>query len=302
MNFKRIIRSGFINFWRSGIVSLSSVVILTTTLFTIGGLFLGQAMLKSSLTALENKVDISVSFEKDATETEVLALKKQLEFLPTVKTVAYSSREEELADFRERNKDNAVVTQSLDEVGNPLGARLVIQALDPNHYDSIVDFLEGDDALSPDGRDLIYGINYKKVNIDNLLVFMASVRRLGLAVFLVLVFISVIAVFSTIALAIHVSREEIAIMRLVGADNAYVRGPFIIEGVIAGLLASFFSIGLLYPAVLWVRGATIIFADRFDLVSYYLSHFAILFLIILGAGMGLSVVASFLAVRKYLKV
>ncbi|MBI2097552.1 MAG: FtsX-like permease family protein [Candidatus Vogelbacteria bacterium] len=303
VNTKRIIKSGFINFWRSGVVALSSVVVLTVALFVIGGLYLGQALLNSSLETLKEKVDISVSFYPDVAESEVLTFKKQIESLSGVKEVSYSSREAEIIDFRERNADNSIIIQSLEEIPNPLGARLNIKAIDPSHYENIASFLKADNALSATEEDkFIYDINYRKLDIDLFIAFTAAVRRIGSAIALVLILIAVLAVFSTVSLAIHVSREEIAVMRLVGADNRYIRGPFIIEGAIAGLLASLLAVMFLYPATIWVRQATAAFPDRFDLVSYYLNHFSTLFFLILGFGLILSVIASSWAVRKYLKV
>ena len=108
-NWKRIIRSGFINFWRSGVVSLSSVIILTVTLFTIGGLILAQAFLTASLDEIKAKVDISVSFQPDATEEEILAFKRELTALPEVRSVVYRSREEEYDDFKQRNQKRQIV-------------------------------------------------------------------------------------------------------------------------------------------------------------------------------------------------
>lgn len=302
VNAKRIIKSGFINFWRSGVVSFSSVVVLTMTLFVIGGLYLGQAFLAASLETIKEKVDISISFQPYATEAEVFAFKKQLELLPTVKEVIYSSREEELTDFRKRNQNNALIMQSLEEVPNPLGARLNIKAIDPSHYENIVNSLKDDSALSADGRTLIYDINYRKVDVDRFIAFISASRRIGSAAALILFIISVLTVFSTVSLAIHVSREEIAVMRLVGADNRYIRGPFIVEGLVAGVLASLLAVILLYPAAIWVRQVTAVFPERLDLVSYYLNHFSTLFFVILGFGIAFSVMAGFLAVRKYLKV
>ena len=301
-NARRIVRSGFINFWRSGIVSLSSVVVLVTTLFVIGGLYLGQAFLNDSIQAIKDKVDISVSFQPYAVESEVLAYQKQLELQPTVAKVTYRSREDELADFKERNKVNALILQSLEEVGNPLGARLNIQATDPSHYESIAKYLNQDNALTTDGRDLIYTVNYKKDNIDRLNALIAAARRVGSAVVIVFIIISVLTVFSTVSLAIHVSREEIAVMRLVGADNRYIRGPFIVEGMVTGIFASLLAMLILYPAVIWASQAASAFPESLDLVGYYLNNFATLFFLILGSGLILSAVASYLAVRKYLKV
>ncbi|HEY4515634.1 MAG TPA: permease-like cell division protein FtsX [Candidatus Paceibacterota bacterium] len=302
LNFKRIVKSGFINFWRSGVVSFASVVVLTATLFVSGGLYLGQAFLSASLETLKDKVDISVSFQPYATEVEVLAVKHQLELLATIKEVSYSSREEELADFKQRNQDNNLIMQSLAEVSNPLGARLNIKAVDPSHYESIVNSLTVDSSLDAAGRKLIYDINYRKVDIDRFISFIAASRRLGSAVALALIIISIFTVFSTVSLAIHISREEIAVMRLVGANNRYIHGPFIVEGVIAGILSSLLAVLLLYPAVIWVREVTAVFPERLDLVGYYLNHFSTLFFLLFGAGLVLSVIASFWAARKYLKV
>src|SRR3989344_1867146 len=143
-NLKRIIKSGFVNFWRNGLVSLSSVIVLTVALFVIGGLLLGQAFLSASLAEIKAKVDISVSFQPTATEEAVLAFQKTLQARPGVKQVTYRSRVEEYNDFKTRNQDNALIMQSLEDVGNPLGARLNIEAIDPSKYEDLANFLRDD--------------------------------------------------------------------------------------------------------------------------------------------------------------
>ena len=133
LNLKRIIRSGFIGFWRSGYVSIASVLVLAVTLFFVGALMLSSAFLNSALESVKERVDISVSFKLDAPEKEILALKSSLELLPEITTVTYTSREKELANFQIRHRDNTLLIQSLSEVGNPFGARLSITASDPSH-------------------------------------------------------------------------------------------------------------------------------------------------------------------------
>lgn len=300
-NWKRIIKSGFINFWRSGVVSLSSVIVLTITLFVIGGLLLAQVFLAASLDEIRAKVDISVSFQPDASEEEVLVFKKELTTLPEVKAVVYRSREEEFNDFKERNRDNALIMQSLEEVGNPLGARLNVEATDPSRYENIVAFLKNDSALSAGDRNIIYQINFKKASVDALTAIINTTQRVSFALALLFLFISLVVTFNTVSLAIYISREEISVMRLVGANNRYIRGPFIIEGVIAGLFASLLALFLLYPAAIWVRNATAGVAGNINLVIYYLEHFSSIALIILLSGLLISVLASVLAIRKHLR-
>ncbi|HEY4476706.1 MAG TPA: permease-like cell division protein FtsX [Candidatus Paceibacterota bacterium] len=300
-NIKRIIRSGFINFWRSGVVSLSSVIVLTVTLFLVGSLLLAQAFLTASLDEIKAKVDISVSFQPDASEEEVLAFKNQITARPEVKSAVYRSREEEYNDFKQRNQDNALIMQSLEEVGNPLGARLNIEATDPSHYESIAAFLEGDSALSAAGRNIIYQVNFKKASVDALTAIIDTTQRVSLALALLFLFVSLIVTFNTVSLAIYISREEISVMRLVGANNRYIRGPFIIEGVIAGIFASLLALALLYPATIWLRQATAGVASNINLVTYYFDHFSFIALIIFVSGLFVSILAGFLAIRKHLR-
>ncbi|MDQ5957802.1 MAG: Cell division protein FtsX [Patescibacteria group bacterium] len=300
-NLKRVIRSGSLNFWRNGAVALASILVLTVTLLVIGSLYLGNTFLRSTLEDIRDRVDISVAFKTDAEESAVLSLKKDLEQLPEVKTVTYSSREQELADFRKRHEDNALLIQSLEEVGNPFGARLSVLAIDPAQYDSISRFLSNyNDNAGASG--IIDQISFKKDIIAKLLAIISTSQTIGLAASALLVLMSILVTVNTISLTIYIAREEISVMRLVGADNSYIRGPFIVEGVIAGGIAAFVSIILLYPSVLWVRSMTAGVYGGIDLVSFYISHFGILFLILLSSGIILGTVSSFLAIGRYLKV
>lgn len=303
VNLRRVIQSGFNNFWRSPVVSLASVLTLTVTLFVFGSLVLGAAFLDSTLANIQDKVDISVTFLPDASEESVLALKEAVALLPEVAAVEYISREEELALFTERHKDNSLIIQSLEEVGNPFGARLNIKATDPSQYESVANFLgnrAGDGAAATDR--IIDSLSFKKDIVEKLLKVISSSRKMAVAVSVVLVVISILVTVNTISLTIYISKDEISVMRLVGAGDLYVRGPFMVEGIIAGVIAAIVALLLLYPAAVWVRNATSSVYGGIDLVSYYGGHFGQVFLVLLFSGILLGVVASWLAVRKYAKV
>ena len=163
---KRVFRSGFVGFWRNGVVSAASILVMTVTLAVIGTLLLASAYLTSSLDTLKSKVDISVSFKTTAPESDILSLKNTLGTLPEIKEIQYISRDQELADFRDRHKDNALLVQSLDEVGNPFGARLNVMAKDPSQYESIAKFLDPNSGDSSLNRDIIDQVTYKKDIVD----------------------------------------------------------------------------------------------------------------------------------------
>lgn len=301
-NLQRIVRSGFINFWRNRATASASVLVMTVTLFVIGALLLGSAFLQGSLQQIKDRVDISVLFKPDAPESEVLSLQSAVESLPQVKEAKYNSRDRELQDFIERHKDNTLLIQSLSEVGNPFGARLNIRAQDPSMYETISQFLTNKDDVALGGKGIIDQISLKKDVIDKLNKIIATTNQVGFAVSLVLVILSVLVALNTISLTIYTAREEISVMQLVGARRNYVRGPFVVEGIMAGMLATVLAIIVLYPAVLWVRATTVSVYGGIDLLSYYLNNFGQILFILLLSGVGIGALSSYLAIRKYLKV
>ncbi len=299
---RRIIRSGFLNFSRSGVVSIASVLVVTVTLSVITFLIFLQAVLHFSLTEIEDKVDITVYLTLDASQENIDQLVSSIEALPEVAEVTFMTREEALDRFREEHKDDYLTLQALDELGeNPLGASINIRAVETSQYEGIAKFLESPNALANDGTSSIEKVNYyqNKQIIDRLSNIIDSARLIGLIVTLLLVIISVIITFNTIRLTIYIAREEISVMRLVGAENKYITGPFMIEGVIYGIIASIVTMIIFLPVTIWLgRSMTDFFGV--NLFHYYVDNFFQVFIIILLCGVFLGSLSSFLAIRKYL--
>jgi cell division transport system permease protein len=303
VNVKRIIRTGFLNFGRNAFVSLSSVLVMVITLSVIASLIFVSATLNTLLVDIRSKVDINVYFLTSAQEPDILALQGTLETLPEIESVSYTSREQALENFRLRHENDESTLQALDELeDNPLGASLNIRAKDPSQYAGIAEFLEGDGALSTSGQEIIDKINYfqNKTMIDRLTRLINSAERLGTIVTIALVVVSILITFNTIRLAIYISREEISVMRLVGASSFYIRGPFVVAGTIYGALAGLLTLILFYPATYWM-GSKYSALLGINLFEYYTRNFGQVFLIIMLSGMAIGAVSSFLAVLKYLK-
>ena len=302
---KRIIKAGFFNFWRSGYVSLASILVMVVTLSVIGSVVFVGAVLNTTMTELRNKVDINVYFVTSATESDILALKIKIEALPEVLSVTYVSSDEALANFRSKHQNDQITIQALDELGNnPLGATLNIKAKEPSQYESIANFLNQDNILSTDGAKIIDKINYfeNKTAIDKLSGIINSTEQLGLALCLALIIVSIIITLNTIRLAIYISREEISVMQLVGASKNYVRGPFVVTGVIVGLVSGLITMLIFFPVCYWLGNTTQNFFIGFNIFDYYISNFFEIILIVVGAGVFIGAISSFLAVRRYLKL
>lgn len=303
VEIKRVLKAGFINFWRNGWISLATILIMIITLFTIGSLVFGRAILGTMLGQIQDKVDITIYFKTNVSEDDIFALKNSVSKLAEVKNVEYVSAEEALEQFKERHKDNALIMQSLEEIGkNPLGAMLNIKAREPSQYEAVAKFLENE-SNSQAGT-IIDKINYfqnKKI-IERLSKILDSAKNLGVIISIILVIISVLITFNTIRLAIYISREEIGVMRLVGASSRFVSGPFIIEGVMYGVISAIITTILFYPLSLWLGPVTEGFLGGINLFDYYISNFGQLFLILLLVGVILGSLSSFIAVRRYLRV
>jgi cell division transport system permease protein len=305
VNTKRILRGGFLNFGRNAFVSLSSILVMVITLSIIASLIFVSAILHASLEEIKSRVDINVYFVTTAQEEDVLTLQKTLENLPEVSLVTYTSREQALSDFRDRYKDDETTLQALDELGdNPLGASLNIKAKSPEQYQTIAQFLESETILSKDGSTIVDKINYyqNKEAIDTLSSIIDSAERLGSIITLILAAVSIVITFNTIRLSIYISREEISVMRLVGASAFYIRGPFVVVGIIYGLVAAILTILVFYPVTFWLGGATSNFFIGLNVFEYYTANFGQIFLVVVGAGIVIGAISSYLAVRKYLKV
>ena len=296
-----------LSFSRNAFVSFASILVMTVTLFTVGVTLFAGVILGSALDELRNKADVNVYFTQNAPEDRMLELKASLEALPEVLKVEYLSRDEALAQFRERHKNDQLTLSALDELGdNPLGAVLNIKAKDISQYESISAFLKDQQSAGAGGAAIIDKINFydaqHRAALERLQYITNSAKVLGQWIVAILILTTLAISFNTLRLAIYSSRDEIQVMRLVGAGSFYIRAPFMVEGVLYGLVAGIVTLLIFYPLTWWLGGATGNFFGGVNIFNYYLSNFLYFFFVIIGTGVVLGALASFLAVRRYLKI
>lgn len=299
ITFKRVIKSGFKNFWRNGWLSTATIGVMVLTLVVISILLMLNIVATGVLNNLQSKIDISVYFKLEANEEDIFVVQSQLEKLEEVEHVEYVSREEALAKFREKHQDNPYLIQSLQELGeNPLEASLNIKAKEASQYQAINSFLEGISY-----KNIIDKVDYRqnKEVIERLSAIISNVKMVGLSLSGLLILVVVLVTFNSIRLAIYSSREEIKIMRLVGANNWFIRGPFIVEGVLYGVISCLLTVGILYPAFYFISPKLSSFLPIEDFFVYFQSNLWALLGVLLGLGVILGVLSSYFAVRKYLK-
>lgn len=299
---KRTIKAGAISFWRNGSVSLASVLIMTVTLTVISMIVFSGVVLSSTLETIKSKVDINVYFVKSASEDQILSITQQVQRLPEVDDVQYISRKEAYDRFRATHQGEDATLQALDEIGeNPLPASMNIKAKDPAQYDGIVKFLE---ERSTGDNNIIDKINYAKNKqaIDALSRIIDASNKLGFLLVIFFAIVSILITFNTVRLAIYIFREEISVMRLVGASETYIRGPFVTVGLLYGIVSAIITILILFPLAHWAGEWTEKLGTGVNLFSYYRDNIWWLIGLLVLSGAALGAVSSYLAIRRYLKV
>ncbi len=303
INTKRILKTGFSNFWRSGVVSLSAVLIMSITLMIISSVIFTSALLNNTLNGLRESVDVNVTVLPEVFEDDILDLKADLESLPEVETVEYISREQVLANYQARHANDQKILAALNELDdNPFGATLNVRAVSPDHYEAIDLFLSQN---YPTGRvgSIIDDVNFaqKRAAIDRLNNIINAGEKFGIIITFIFILLSILITLNTIRLAMYISKDEIKIMNLVGAESGYISGPFIVTGAMYGVVSSLLVMILLYPVTFWI-GPMIqeVFFDL-NIFNYYVSNFGQMFLIIFTSGILIGAISSSLAINRYLK-
>ncbi len=299
VTLSRIIKYGWQAFLRSAWLSISTISVMFLASIVFGGLILFNVVATGAITSLQDKIDISVYFKSNATEDSVLNIKRSLEGLEEVKSVEYISREEALANFKAQHANEEVITQTLGELDeNPLLSSLNVKAKNSKEYATIANYLE-----SANLKDLVEKVSYaqNEVVINRLNKLVDTVKRGGFILTIFLAFVAVMVTFNTIRLAIYSNSEQINVMRLVGASNSFIRGPYIVESIIYGVVAAVLSILVLIPIIGFATPHVVSFIPAVNLKTYFKTHFFSLFFYQLLFGIGIGIISSVIAIRRYLR-
>jgi len=298
-NFFRVFKFGWQEISRNIGIAIGTIFIIFIALCLVGGTFLLRGMSENLITTLENKVDVSVYFKDDAKEEDVLLVKKQIEEFPEVKEVEYISKEKALETFKETHKNNQLLMESLTEIGsNPLPSSLNIKAIQASSYENLTNFL-----MNGEYKNIIEKINWSENQaiIERLFSISNAVKTGGFAASLILVLIAVIVTFNTIRLAIYSKREEIETMKLIGATNWFIRGPFVVQGLITGFFAGLIAFLFFYGVEMGLSSRGLGIFGELGFFNFFEENILLFLIIQIGGGIIISTFASLLAVQRYLK-
>jgi len=300
-NFKSAIKS----LTRNGLLTIATAGILMMSLYVVGTAYLEMMATNDALQKIQEKADISIYFKTDVKEDVIFDIKSKLEAYKEIQSVEYISKDQALEDFKRNNANEPVIIDSLKELGeNPLLASLVVRAKDPNQYQIIYDEINKSDFVGDIGR-----INYGKYKdlINKINIAANSAKKDGIFKGLLMTIISILIIFNAVRITIYSHKQEIEIMRLVGASNAYIRLPFIFEGIIYGIIATILSMLLLILTIKFKPSSFVLFGNFLNIpvgamFSLYISEFWKLLSLQLFIGLVIGISSSWISMRKYLRV
>lgn len=303
-SFFRIIKFAFQGFFRNFWLSLVTITMMFLSIFSVT-LLLGIDYLKqATLKGVEQKVDILVSLKPNISKENLDSLYDDLKYLPEVKKVTIITPEDNKKLFQERNADSSVI-KALDIFGeneNPFNYNLAVNAYDLNQYQKILDFIQQDKYASLVESSAFH--NYEQF-ITQINKIADSVNRYSWYLIGIFILISSIVIFNTIRMSIYTRKDEIMIIKLVGASNWFVQMPFIIESLLYALLALSLVVLVVFVIANFLQPSLNVYyqgTDVIDLTSYFQTKFLLIFGGQFLALAFLNVVSTLFAVRKYLKV
>jgi len=302
--FKRIIKTGLLNFVRNAWLGIAAMAVMVITLTIILFSIIANATFANTVQQITDRIDVSVYLKDSVTVKQREDLITNLKALENVEGVAYVSKDQALVIYKQQNAANPDLLTAISQTDNPLPASLQIQPRDPNRIEEIRTFLEKNDVKELQSDETSYSGDRKQA-IDKITGATSFFRKAGIAGIIIFAFISMLIIFNTIQMAIFNRRDELTIMRLLGASTNFIRGPFIVESIIYGLVSGVLSI-VIIQAIFSVSSRTfeasslgILDIDYSN--TYFRSHFFVFLGLQLGVGVLIGAISSLIATRRYLK-
>lgn len=293
-----------VNFIRNASLATAAIAVMVVTLTIVLFSVIANATFTNTIASITNKIDVSVYLKDDVTPAQTTKLLGDLKHLPNVKQVKYLSKDQTLARYEQQNSGNQALLLAVNTTVNPLPATILIKPADLNKIQDIKTFLSKPAVAAYQSDPPSYSGDRKEA-IDKITHATNVLREIGVVAVAVFAVICALIIFNTIQMAIFNRRDELQIMRLLGATTSYIRGPFIVESAIYGILSAVISILIINSA--FVASSNALQASSLGLLDigyaseYFAQHFWGLLAMQLMVGIVIGTVSSLIATRRYLK-
>jgi len=305
ITFERIIKNGFVNFGRNVWLAIAAIAMMAITLTILLFAIVANTTFNHTITDITSRIDVSVYLKDDVKPAQRDELIKDIKSLDNVKSVTYISKNDALKSYTKQNANNPELLAAISQTDNPLPASLVVKPIDPNQLQTIKDFLDKSEIQAFQSDPTSYSGD-RKAAIDKITSATHFFQQAGIVGIIVFIVISMLIIFNTIRMAIFNRRDELVIMRLLGASTAYIRGPFIVETMLYGAVAA--GISLIVCWSLFRIASSTLQASSLGLLDigyasrFFSDHLLAILTIQLLVGILIGAASSLIATRRYLKL
>lgn len=306
ITFLRMCRYGVNNFSRNAWLTIAATAVMTITLLVVFVTLAARNVLVDTVGEIRDKVDMSIYVKNDTSESDIKKIQAGLEGLKSsVRGVTFVSPEQAREDFAQQSKTETDTLSALNEATNEFPGTFRISPVDINNTEELRSYVENDpllkEQIDPNREPSFAGT--RRSAIESIGRWVGFAERIGLVASILFIAISSLIVFNTIRMAIFNRRDEIQMMKLIGADKSFIRGPFVVEaivyGFIAAVIATALGVGILYASSESLLKAGVVLQGTIDIITVYIGV-VLLGMILLGGLIG--VISSLLATRRYLKI
>lgn len=296
----RAAQAGARNFFRNGWLNTAATAVMTVTLTLILTAVIINLALNDTLKDVTQKIDIAIFFEEGVSQEDIEAIDTELKRFDNVVSTAYVDKKEALRRYREQNKNNPELLEAVNEAENPLPTSLEVRVKNLDNIEPIVAITEKSEF-----EELIQDTNFeedRRKTIERIGSFKAFLTRAGIVGSSIFAVIAVLIIFNTIRMAIFSRREELEIMRLIGATNGFIRGPFMFEAMLDGLIAAVITLILGYGLVFIAGPKLLAYVDFSNTLAFFEQYWTYTALFTIMLGLLIGIVSSRLATARYLKL
>lgn len=305
ITFGRVLHTGVVNFIRNASLAIAAMAVMVVTLTIVLFSLITNATLTNTIDDIASKVDVSVFLKDSVTEAQGKELTAKIKQQSSVQSVEYLSKEQALAAYVKQNANNQALSAAATLSNNPIPATIHVKPKELKQLGELKNYLTSPAnlALQTEGSPSYSGDRQKA--IDNITKATEALRMIGFIAVIVFAVVSALIIFNTIQMAIFNRRDEIQIMRLLGASSSYIRGPFIVESIIYGVLSAVISVLIINATFAASSGA--LQASSLGLLDinyasqYFTDHFLRFLGMQIAVGVLIGAVSSFIATRRYLK-
>jgi cell division transport system permease protein len=304
VTFSRIISTGAVNFVRNAWLAIAAMAVMVVTLTIVLFSLIANATFSNTIEQITSKIDISVYLKDTVPAEDRNKLVQDIKALPNVESVVFLSKDEVLKRYLEQNAGNAQLMSAVSQTDNPLPATIQIKPRDLNRLEELKNYLEKPEIAALQSDKPSYSGDRKEA-IDKITHATNIMQRAGVIAVLVFAVITVLIIFNTIQMAIFNRRDELTIMRLLGAKTWYIRGPFVVESIMYGIISALAAVGIIHA--MFVASRSTLEATSLGLLDinysaeYFREHFWVLLILQLGVGILIGAASSVVATQRYLK-